>query len=157
MKYPDRLILPLLVAALSVPTLAACQPSGDASRAQVSGTPASTTPSAHAQATDAQATDRTQKTPDMSKSCYVHLFDDDNFKDDNDIIYGPGKWSTLRNLPGATESDWGGDADSLKVGPSATVRIWSKKDFKGQMQEFGPATEKPSLDDEPESMEITCG
>ena len=96
--------------------------------------------------------------PQADNSCYVHLFDDDNFDegDDNDIIYGPGKWGNLENLPDATETDWGGDADSLKVGPTATVNVWENENFQGRNQTFAPSTQKPKLDLEFKSMEITC-
>lgn len=86
----------------------------------------------------------------------MHLFDDDNFDDENDVIYGPGKWTSMRKLPGAKEADWGGDADSLKVGPAATVKVWDARDFKGKSETYGPGTEKPNLDFDIHSMEITC-
>lgn len=112
----------------------------------------------NAQAADARTPDAVQqaKTPAADKPCYVQLFDDDNFTDDNDIIYGPGKFTNLRNLPGASETDWGGEADSLKVGPAATVKVYASKNFKGKSRTFNPGTEVPNLDDEFESMEITC-
>ena len=99
-----------------------------------------------------------KQTSKADNSCYVHLFDDDNFDDDddNDIIYGAGKWGNLQNLPDATETDWGGDADSLKVGPTATVNVWENENFQGSSQTFEPNTQKPKLDIEFKSMEITC-
>lgn len=96
------------------------------------------------------------KKPRADQPCYVHLFDGDNFKDENDIISGPGRWGNLRNLPGASKTIWGDEADSLKVGPAATLKVWDDTDFKGKTNTFGPGTEKADLDEEPESMEITC-
>lgn len=88
--------------------------------------------------------------------CWVHLWDGGNFKDDNDIIYGPGRWGSLRNLSGASRANWGDEADSLKVGPKATVRVWNDADFKGTVFTYGPGTEQADLDEEPESLEIVC-
>lgn len=134
MKNYSTVFLPLATAVLSISVLSAYQ-----SNAQGSS-PAD------------------NNAPETDNSCYVHLFDDDNFDDDddNDIIYGAGKWGNLKNLPDATETDWGGDADSLKVGPTATVKVWEKENFKGRNQTFEPNTQKPKLDLEFRSMEITC-
>lgn len=89
-------------------------------------------------------------------ACYVHLFDGDNFEDDNAIIRGPGKWGNLQNLPSASGVEWEGDADSLKVGATATVKIWADEDFQGASQTFGPGAREADVDHEFKSMEISC-
>jgi len=91
-----------------------------------------------------------------TQPCYVQLFDDDNFDDENDLVYGPGKWGNMRNLPGAKEANWEGEADSLKVGPTAMVKVWNRTQFQGESETYGPGTEKPNLDFDIHSMEITC-
>lgn len=88
--------------------------------------------------------------------CWVQLYDGKNFTDENDRIHGPGKWNALRNLPGAKKTDWGDEADSLKVGPGATVQVWNNENFNGKSATYGPGTERPNLPEEPESMAITC-
>lgn len=89
--------------------------------------------------------------------CYVELFDADNFdaSDDHVKLTEPGRYSTLKNLPGA-DQDWTDEADSIKVGPGATVTIWAEPDFKGSSQRLEPGSEHPHVDDEPSSLELTC-
>jgi len=96
--------------------------------------------------------------------CWVHVFDDKALAtdDDNHIICGPGKWATLRSLPGASKLNWGDEIESLRVGPSATVVVWLGEQFSGVSQSFGPGTEKitlkgtPDLSDDISSIEIRC-
>lgn len=94
--------------------------------------------------------------------CYVQIWEDENFGDNNDVIVGPGKWSNMRGLPGANKSDWGDEIDSLKVGPTATVTVWEDENFGDNSQTYGPGTEKtnlrgnPDMGDQIDSMEIKC-
>jgi DnaJ domain len=78
---------------------------------------------------------------------WVQIFDDNYFdiSDDNHIICGPGKYTNLRNLPGAMKLDWGNEIQSLKVGPGVTVTIWTVEGFKGISKTFGPGSEVPLL------------
>lgn len=89
--------------------------------------------------------------------CYVHLYDGDDFdeRDDNFRLEEPGRYSDLRSLPGSSRN-WDDEADSLKVGPKASVTVWSERDFKGNKQEFKAGDEEPDLDDEPRSLELRC-
>lgn len=89
--------------------------------------------------------------------CWVHLFEDDDFQEDDDHfrLAEPGRYSDLGNLPGATD-DWTDEAESIRVGPDATVTIWSDTDFEGEWIELGPGSEQADLDDEPESLELLC-
>ena len=94
--------------------------------------------------------------------CYVQIWEDENFGDNNDVISGPGKWSNMRGLPGANKSDWGDEIDSLRVGPRATVIVWEDEAFGDNSQTYGPGTEKtnlrgnPDMGDQIDSMEIRC-
>lgn len=92
---------------------------------------------------------------DPDGSCYVHLYDGDNFTDDNVIVKGPAEFSSLKRLPNSNK-DWSDEADALKVGPNTTVTIWSEEDFKGESATFQAGAEEPDLDHEPRSMKITC-
>jgi hypothetical protein len=89
-------------------------------------------------------------------ACSVHLWDGGHFKDGDIVVKGPGKFADLSNLPNANGKDWSDEADSLKVGSSATVKAWTKKNFKGTVNTYKPGTEKADLDDEPSSLKITC-
>ena len=140
----------MAAAALSLTALSACGTNAQPAEPRASNT----VPAATATATPPNTAKAS--TPNAGNPCYVHLFDDDNFADENDIVYGPGKWSNLRGLPGATEVDWGGESDSLKVGPAATVKVWANENFQGDSQTFEPGTEMPKLAAEFRSMEITC-
>lgn len=89
--------------------------------------------------------------------CYVQLFDSEDFYEGDSIylITEPGKYPNLKGLPG-TERDWTEQADSLKVGPKATVTIWTKVDFGGTSSRLEPGSQHPDLEDEPSSLELEC-
>lgn len=93
-----------------------------------------------------------------SQQCYVHLFDSDAFDstDANNVINDAGRFANLRNLPGATVTDWDGEMDSFKVGLAATVRVWTEEDFQGATQTYQPSAEEPDTTGF-YSMDITCG
>jgi len=38
-------------------------------------------------------------------SRWVHIWEDENFEDDSDLIFALGRWNNMRNLPGANKSD----------------------------------------------------
>lgn len=91
----------------------------------------------------------------QDSGCYVHLFDDENFENENIMVKGPGRFANLSNLPG-TNKDWTDEAGSFKVGPSATVQIWTETNFEGRSRTYQPGSQVSDVDDEPESMVITC-
>lgn len=86
--------------------------------------------------------------------CYVHLFDGDNYKDDNIVVKGPGDFPTLADLPGA-DKDWNDEADSFKAGKNTTVTMWTKTNFEGDSIVYRKGAHEPSID-EPSSMKIRC-
>ena len=92
------------------------------------------------------------------QGCSIQLFDGDDFDetDDNVTIAGPGRFANLRDLPDTTEDDWGGEADSFRVGSAATVQVYAQEDFGGATQTYQPGTEQSDAD-EFYSVEITCG
>lgn len=91
---------------------------------------------------------------DPKGSCYVQLFDGDNYTDDTIVIDGPGEFSDLANLPGANK-DWNDEADSFKSGANTTVTFWTRTGFEGGSITYEGGAQEPSVD-EPSSMKITC-
>jgi len=136
---------------LSLLALSACQPKPPVTNANSPAAVPSNTP-----ASSPAAAART------GNPCWVHIWEDENFQDNNDVIYGPGKWNNMRGLPGANKGDWGDEIDSLKVGPGATVIVWEDENFGDNSQTYGPGTEKtnfrgdPDMGDQIDSMEIRC-
>lgn len=144
------IFLGLAATVVSLPLLSACQ---------------SNTPTANVPVTNAAQTSTTTNTPatiaaqqptGTNNPCSVHLWDGKNFTDKNIVINGAGKYSNLRALPGANGQDWSDEADSLKVGSAATVKAYKKENFQGISVTFGPNTQQPKLEEEPQSLEITC-
>jgi hypothetical protein len=153
------LILLWAALALSLPEMLACK-----STTQNTNLPTASAPSPGASAsTKPNAASSPQPLAAKADNpCYVHIWEDENYGDDNDVIYGPGKWNNMRNLPGANKGDWGDEIDSLKVGPTATVTVWEDENFRDNSQTYGPGTEKtnlrgnPDMGDTIDSMEIRC-
>ncbi|MEO6824736.1 MAG: hypothetical protein ABI167_08460 [Nitrosospira sp.] len=89
--------------------------------------------------------------------CFLMMYDGDNFEDTSITIRGAGEWKNLRNVPEASEKDWGGEADSFKVGPNATVQAWKGENFTGESRSYSPGTQQPKADFEFKSLKIRCG
>lgn len=130
-------------------TTAESAPASDTTTS-VTGADASTT-------TDSDTTGGAATGDTADDGCYVHLFDEDHFdeRDRNFRLTQPGKYADLRNLPGA-DHDWTDEADSIRVGPTATVTIWPRTNFEGQAQTLEPGSEHADLHDEPQSLELAC-
>ncbi|MCZ7631746.1 MAG: hypothetical protein M5U19_22990 [Microthrixaceae bacterium] len=66
-----------------------------------------------------------------TSGCWVHLYDEDRFdeRDPHFQLSEPGRYPDMAALPGAAE-DWTDQADSIRVGPDATVTIWPQTDFR---------------------------
>jgi hypothetical protein len=68
----------------------------------------------------------------------------------------------MRRLPGSVKNDWGGEIDSLVVGPGAVVRVWDDEGFRGNPLVLGPGQALGNLDrstdrgDAIESMDVRC-
>lgn len=118
------------------------------------------TPPAAPPATIAAATPAAEAS--ANPGCWVHVFEDENFQDDNDIIRVPGRYPSMRNLPGAAKDDWGDEIDSIRVGPRAQFTGWEDEEFGDNRIDLGPGTERnnlrgdPDLGDEIDSMELRC-
>jgi len=87
-------------------------------------------------------------------SCFVELFDGDNFSDDHIIIEGEGEFPNLDNLPNADGKNWTDEADSFKVGPQTTMTVWTQTNFEGDSTVYETG-EYPS-EEEPYSIKIRC-
>jgi hypothetical protein len=172
MKSNSMLFFRTAVMALGVSVIVACRSSapnenqptvtppnapGAASNAnqQTPGTP--TTANANLQAAPGATGD--------CADCWVHVFDDKNYDvtDDNHKICGPGKWPNLRNLIGAAKISWGDEIESFKLGPRATVIVWSNENYTGESVTFNPGStipslkaSNPTLSDNISSIEIRC-
>src|SRR5699024_9109406 len=90
---------------------------------------------------------------DDEKGCYIHLYDGDNFKDDDLKVEGPAEYTDLDDLPGDDGKNWTDEAGSFKVGKTATVTVCYETDFEGESKVY-EAGAYPS-EDEPYSMKIT--
>lgn len=112
--------------------------------------------------TPATSTPVATGSPAGGPDCWVHIWEDENFQDDNDRIMGPGKWNNMRNLPGANKSDWGDEIDSIEMGPRASGVFWEDEGFADNSIRLGPGEKRtnlrgsPDLGDTIDSMEITC-
>lgn len=89
--------------------------------------------------------------------CYVQFFDSDDLdeSDDNFKLTQPGDYEDLKSLPGA-DMDWTDEADSLEVGPGATVTVWSDTGFDGPSKKLEPGNKYPDVDPEPSSLKMSC-
>ena len=112
--------------------------------------------SATSTTTDTSGTVLVQNTTRTDNACSVHLWDGKNFTDSDIVINGAGRYSNLRNLPGANGKDWEDEADSLKVGSTATVKAYEEENFQGNVETYNPGTQHPKVNEEPSSLEISC-
>ncbi|PSB30638.1 hypothetical protein [Chlorogloea sp. CCALA 695] len=129
----------LAATVLTLPIMTACQPALTASAT-----------------TNTLGAVLVQNTTKTNNPCSVHLWDGKNFTDSNIVIKGAGRYSNLRNLPGANNKDWGDEADSLKVGSAATVKVYKEENFKGTFVTYNSNTQQPKISEEPSSLEIVC-
>ena len=130
----------LAATVLSLPMMTACRPNP----------PTTSTTTETSRAVLVQNTIRTDN------PCSVHLWDGKNFTDSDIVINGAGRYSNLRNLPGANNQDWGDEADSLKVGSAATVKAYKEENFKGTFVTYNPGMQQSKVSEEPSSLEIAC-
>jgi len=97
----------------------------------------------------------------VDKNCYVEIFDDDEFDEDDPHvkIQGPAEYASLKDLYGR---NWSNDIESVIVGSNATVHAWLAKDFTGPEITFKPGQRVPKLSklkasNAIQSMKIKCG
>ena len=75
----------------------------------------------------------------VDKSCWVEIYEDNDFDQDDPhaVIQGPAEFASLKGVGGR---DWSDDIESVIVGPNATVKAYSDKDFKGTELAFTPTS-----------------
>jgi hypothetical protein len=87
--------------------------------------------------------------------CYIDVWRDADFRGETLRIYGPAQYASL-DLAGGR---WGDDIGSLRVGPSAFVLAYHRRDFRDEPVTFGPNDECADLgqfkcDDDIESVKV---
>jgi hypothetical protein len=124
MKSQNITFWGLVTLSLAISILAACQTASNTNTATANASPSNTS-AGNAAANTSADTMSAEKQKNMQarataleakmtqQPCSVHIWEDENFEDDNDVIVGPGKWNNMRNLPGANKSDWGDEIDRL--------------------------------------------
>lgn len=101
------------------------------------------------------------ETKTVDKACYAEIFEDTDFdKDDPHVlIQGPSQIANLKEYNGR---NWNNEIESIIVGPNATMKVYSEKDFKG-IELILPANKRVTelsvvnMSDEIESIKLTCG
>ena len=97
----------------------------------------------------------------VDKACYAEIFEDNDFdKDDPHVrIQGPAQIANLKDYSGR---NWNNEIESIIVGPNATMRVYSDKDFKG-IEVVLPANKRVAelsvvnMGNEIESIKLSCG
>jgi hypothetical protein len=96
------------------------------------------------------------RAPDPS-GCYVRVFDTPDYRGANEYINGPARLNRLGSLAGG--QSWQKRIRSARVGPAATVTVWTGEQYGGQrwmMAEGSYATLPAAFDKSISSMEIRC-
>ncbi len=101
------------------------------------------------------------ETKTVDKACYAEIFEDNDFdKDDPHVlIQGPAQITNLKEYSGR---NWNNEIESIIVGPNATMKVYSEKDFKG-IEVILPANKRVTdlsvvnMSNEIESIKLTCG
>jgi hypothetical protein len=89
--------------------------------------------------------------------CYVQVWDAPNNAGLGDYINGPAKLVQLQDLPG--QRSWRNKIRSLRVGPAASVTVWSDENFGGnslRLVEVEYMQLPDALSGKIESMQIAC-
>lgn len=97
----------------------------------------------------------------VDKQCWAEIYEDSDF-DKNDphlMIQGPTQIPTLKDYKGR---NWNDEIQSIVVGPNATVKAYSKKDYAGTELVLPPNKRVAELSDynmsdDIESLKVSCG
>jgi hypothetical protein len=92
--------------------------------------------------------------------CYAIVFDQPRFLGIQDVWNGPGRWSSLGGLHRVRSDGWHNEIRSLRVGPAATVTVFTEQDFRGTSRQFTADTDQAELDPtfsgKIESVQLAC-
>jgi hypothetical protein len=81
--------------------------------------------------------------PNFANGCWVRLFDGPDFKGKDELtIAGPIDMQTLKTPSGI---NWKRKADSLTVGPKASVQVFENEFFRDKTLTLKPGQQVPSL------------
>jgi hypothetical protein len=84
-----------------------------------------------------------QSDQNLANGCWVRLFNGTNFKGNDELtIAGPMDMQSLDTGSGIL---WGRKADSLEVGPKASVTVFENKLFRDKTLTFSPGQQVPNL------------
>lgn len=99
--------------------------------------------------------------PTSARGCWVWMFPQPGLKGEHDVaVAGPIALSSLHTPAGL---DWHNKAESLIVGPKATVTVYENQDFRGESKVFAPGAQIGHLRKEGkliqsiDSLKISCG
>lgn len=82
--------------------------------------------------------------PTLARGCWVRLFPEAGYKGDNDLtIAGPVELPSLHRPAGGI--DWHPKAESLIVGPKATLTVYENQSFRGPSETIKSGTQHPQL------------
>jgi hypothetical protein len=92
--------------------------------------------------------------------CYVMVFDQPEFLGIPDVWNGPARWASLDGLRRVRSQGWGNQIRSLRVGPGATVTVFTDTSFQGTSRQFEADTKQARLDGslsgKIESLQLAC-
>jgi len=81
--------------------------------------------------------------PTLAQGCWVWMFPDTNYKGKDSVaIAGPAEIKSLHTPVGL---DWHSKAESLIVGPNASMTVYETQGFRGQERTFPPGFEVRQL------------
>lgn len=85
--------------------------------------------------------------PTLARGCWVRLFPEAGYKGTDDLtIAGPTAITSLRSpTGGASGVLWKSKAESVIVGPKASVTVYEHQDFKGPSARLQSGTKEPTL------------
>ena len=74
-------------------------------------------------------------TETFGDGCWVRLHDQTEFRGNQLALVGPVDMPNMRTAFG---TDWGGEFDSIAVGPKATVTVYDNENYKDKAATFKP-------------------
>jgi hypothetical protein len=113
--------------------------------ARAQGTPPALTPAVPPQIILAPTEIRSD--PTLARGCWVRLFPEAAYKGTDDLtIAGPVSIASLHApTGGASGVYWKPKAESLLVGPRASVALYENESFQGRTVTLSPGTREPQL------------
>ncbi|MGQ0752865.1 MAG: beta/gamma crystallin domain-containing protein [Betaproteobacteria bacterium] len=83
-------------------------------------------------------------TETFGDGCWVRLHDRTNFRGNQLSLVGPVDMPNMRTAFG---TDWGGEFDSIAVGPKATVTVYDNENYKDKAATFKPGQKIADMGD----------